>query len=70
MATVIRNRRGEIMLGEIMIKKLLNEIDNIEQLAADMRYKVDNDNLDLDIELESINNWVKSIKRILKRLQK
>ncbi len=49
------------------LDKILKEIDNIEQLAADMRYKVNNDNLDIDVELESVNNWVKSIKR---RLQK
>lgn len=49
------------------LDNILKEIDNIEQLAADMRYKVNNDNLDIDVELESVNNWVKSIKR---RLQK
>ena len=49
------------------IDNILKEIDNIEQLAADMRYKVNNDNLAIYVELESVNNWVKSIKR---RLQK
>lgn len=50
-----------------MIDKLLKEIDNIEQLGADMRYKVNNNNLDLEIELSSIEEWVKSIKRILEK---
>lgn len=49
------------------LDKLLKEIDNIEQLASDMRYKVNNNRLDLDIELVSINEWVKSIKRRLKK---
>ena len=47
----------------IYIEKVLKEIDNIEQLGADMRYKVNNNNLDLEIELESIENWVKSIRK-------
>lgn len=49
------------------IEKILKEIDNIEQLGADMRYKVNNDNLDLEVELESINEWVKSLKRRIKK---
>ena len=49
------------------LDNILKEIDNIEQLAADMRCKVNNDNLAIYVELESVNNWVKSIKR---RLQK
>jgi len=52
------------------IEKLLKEIDNIEQLAADMRYKVNNDNLDLNIEIESIKEWLKSIERRLKKENK
>lgn len=49
------------------IEKILEEINNIEQLGADMRYKVNNDNLDLEVELESINEWVKSLKRRIKK---
>lgn len=49
------------------MEKILKEIDNIEQLGADMRYKVNNDNLDLEVELESINEWVKSLKRKIKK---
>lgn len=49
------------------LEKILKEIDNIEQLGADMRYKVNNDNLDLEVELESISNWVKSLKRRIKK---
>ncbi len=49
------------------IEKILKEIDNIEQLGADMRYKVNNDDLDLEVELESINEWVKSLKRRIKK---
>lgn len=49
------------------MEKNLKEIDNIEQLGADMRYKVNNDNLDLEVELESINEWVKSLKRRIKK---
>ena len=49
------------------MEKILKEIDNIEQLGADMRYKVNNDNLDLQVELESINEWVKSLKRRIKK---
>ena len=47
-------------------KKILKEIDNIEQLAADMRYKVNCNDLDLDTEIESIRNWLKSIERKIK----
>jgi len=49
------------------MEKILKEIDNIEQLGADMRYKINNDNLDLEVELESINEWVKSLKRRIKK---
>ena len=49
------------------MEKILKEIGNIEQLGADMRYKVNNDNLDLQVELESINEWVKSLKRRIKK---
>ena len=49
------------------MEKILKEIDNIEQLGADMRYKVNNNNLDLEVELESINEWVKSLKRRIKK---
>lgn len=49
------------------IEKILEEIDNIGQLSADMRYKVNNDNLDLDVQLVSIEEWVKSIRRRLKK---
>lgn len=48
------------------LDKILKEIDNIEQLSADMRYKVNNNNLDLEVELVSIEEWVKSLKRRLK----
>lgn len=50
--------------------KILKEIDNIEQLGADLRYKVNNNNLDLEIELKSIEEWIKSIRRRLKKEQK
>lgn len=49
------------------IEKLLKEIDNIEQLGADMRYKVNNNDLDLKIEIESIRNWLVSIERRLRK---
>ena len=49
------------------MEKILKEIDNIEQLGADMRYKVNNNDLDLEVELESINEWVKSLKRRIKK---
>lgn len=54
-------------MGKISnLEKILKEIDNIEQLSADMRYKVNNNNLDLEVELVSIEEWVKSLKRRLK----
>lgn len=49
------------------IEKLLKEIDNIEQLGADMRYKVNNNDLDLKVEIESIRNWLISIERRLRK---
>lgn len=49
------------------LEQLKKEIDNIEQLGADMRYKTNNDNLDLKVEIESIRNWLKSIERRLKK---
>jgi hypothetical protein len=39
----------------------------VEQLGADMRYKVNNDNLDLQVEIESIREWLKSIERRIKK---
>ena len=49
------------------LEKLLKEIDNVGQLGADMRYKVNNDNLDLQVEIESIREWLKSIERRIKK---
>ena len=49
------------------LEKLLKEIDNVEQLGTDMRYKVNNDNLDLQVEIESIREWLKSIERRIKK---
>lgn len=51
-----------------MEEKILEEINYIEQLGADLRFKVNNDNLDLEPQLESIENWIKSIRRRLKRV--
>lgn len=51
-----------------MENKLLEEINNIERLSADLRYKVNNNILDLEPQLESIENWIKSIRRIIKRV--
>lgn len=49
------------------LEKLLKEIDNVGQLSADMRYEVNNDNLDLQVERESIREWLKSIERHTKK---
>ena len=49
------------------LEKLLKEIDNVGQLSADMRYKVNNDNLDLQVEIESIRECLKSIERHTKK---
>ena len=49
------------------LEKLLKEIDNVGQLSADMRYKVNNDNLDLQVEIESIRELLKNIKRHTKK---
>lgn len=49
------------------LEKLLKEIDYVGQLSADMRYKVNNDNLDLQVEIESIREWLKSIERHTKK---
>lgn len=49
------------------LEKLLKEIDNVGQLSADMRYKINNDNLDLQVEIESIREWLKSIERHIKK---
>lgn len=49
------------------LEKLLKEIDNVGQLSADMRYKVNNDNLDLQVEIESIREWLKNIERHIKK---
>lgn len=52
------------------LEKILKEIDNVEQLGADMRYKINNNNLDLQVEIESIREWLKSIeKRIEKEMK-
>lgn len=53
-----------------METNLLKYIDNIEQLGADMRFKVNNDRYDLEIEIESIKEWLKDIERIIKKLDK
>lgn len=52
------------------LEKLLKEIDNVGQLSADMRYEVNNDNLDLQVERESIREWLKSIERHTKKKEK
>ena len=52
-----------INMEKTNIEKILEEIDNIERLSADMRYKINNDNLDLEVQLTSVIEWVKSIKR-------
>ena len=49
------------------LDKILKEIDNIEQLEADMRYKVNNDILDIETELISVVEWAKSIRRRVKK---
>ena len=49
------------------IEKIQEEINNIEQLSANMRYKMNNDNLDLQVEITSIREWLKSIERRLKK---
>ena len=49
------------------LEKLLKEIYNVEQLGADMRYKVNNNNLDLQVEIESIREWLKSIEKHIKK---
>ena len=49
------------------LEKLLKEIDNVEQLGADMKYKANNGNLDLQVEIESIREWLKSIERRIKK---
>ena len=49
------------------LDKILKEIDNIEQLGADMRYKVNNDILDIETELISVVEWAKSIRRRVKK---
>lgn len=49
------------------LEKLLKEIDNVGQLSADMRYKVNNDNLDLQVERENIREWLKNIERYTKK---
>ena len=48
-------------------EKLLIYIENISQLSADMRFMVNNDNLDLQVKIESIENWLKDIKKELKK---
>lgn len=49
------------------LEKLLEEIDSVAQLSADMRYKVNNDNLDLQVEIESVKEWLKSIEKHIKK---
>ena len=52
-------------INENIVKEYIN---NIEQLSADLRYKVNNNNYDLKVELESIKEWVKLIERRIKRI--
>lgn len=49
------------------LEKLLKEINNVGQLSADMRYEVNNDNLDLQVEIESIRELLKNIERHTKK---
>ena len=49
---------------------ILEEIDNIEQLAADIRNKIYNGDYDLEIKLNSIKEWTKSIQRKTKQIKK
>ena len=57
-----------MLMGKITnLEKLLKEIDNVGQLGADMRYKANNDNLYLQVEIESIRALLKSIERRIKK---
>ncbi len=49
---------------------ILEEIDNIEQLAADIRNKVYNGDYDLEMKLNSIKVGTKSIQRKTKQIKK
>ena len=52
-------------------EKILKEIENVMQLSTDMYYKYKyndtDDNLDLEVYLSSIEEWVKSIRRRIKK---
>lgn len=52
------------------MEKILNEIDNIGQLSANMRFKINNGNYDLETELSSIEKWVEILRRRLKKESK
>lgn len=57
-------------MNEKTKKTILEEIDNIEQLAADIRNKIYNGDYDLEIKLNSIKEWAKSIQRKTKQIKK
>lgn len=48
-------------------EKILKQIENIEQLSADMKYKVKNMNdFDLKNQIYSIKEWLKKIEKEVK----
>lgn len=57
-------------MNEKTKKTILEEIDNIEQLATDIRNKIYNGDYDLEIKLNSIKEWTKSIQRKTKQIKK
>lgn len=63
------------MLDEKVIKQIQQDIDNIEQLGADLRGEFNDQvyykkEIDLEITLGSIEWWVKDIRRKVKKLKK
>ena len=63
------------MLDEKVIKQIQQDIDNIEQLGADLRGEFDDQayykkEIDLEITLGSIEWWVKDIRKKVKKLKK
>lgn len=52
------------------LDKVKKELDNIGQLAVDAQYKIDIEKYDIGVELESIEQWVKSVRRRMNKINK
>jgi hypothetical protein len=58
---ITQDRKGELENMERKKERILKAIDEIGQMSADMRYKVNNDDLNLNLQIDMIKNLLLAI---------